>query len=70
MCAEHQPPARRFAFYVRVWHEGSDATWRGSIQQTGTEGIHYFQNPEDMAAVIQHLCGWPAGTESAPDAQT
>lgn len=69
MNAEQQPGARRHAFYLRIWREDRGAQWRGSIQQAGTDQVRYFQEPEELAAIIQELCDWPIDVDADPETQ-
>jgi hypothetical protein len=69
MNGEQPPGARRHAFYLRLWQEGHETAWRGSIQQAGTEQVRYFQHPGELTAIIQELCAWSTDVDADPDAQ-
>ena len=54
------------AFIVRIWYEplddaGARTTWRGSVEQVGSDRRIYFQALEELVYFIEERTGINAG---------
>ena len=60
-----------YSFIVRIWFEAANneehaTSWRGSIEQVGSQGRLYFQDLARMCLIIQDEAGIGAEASTEP----
>lgn len=60
-------PSSYQSYLVRLWREGAQRTWRGSVQSTATKQIHHFADVEALFAFLAAQLDTGEGGVAASD---